>query len=361
MSNIANLHDTAAVLALPAGWLAPITPQQPCGPSLEYDHDYAVLAGRMAPRTDAQYGNFVGAAETPNWADIERDCQKLLLRTKDIYLLVWLCRARTRLRQAAGLADVLTMLAQLLHTWPDAVHPQRVVDGDYEPALCANALAALADPEGLLGDICDITLASHTALRLTVRDVERAFAVPRHPSAPTPDAVRQQLLDLRAAAREDEQSPIRLLGRASIQLRAIDAWAKDHLGDDAPVLRPLSRILDLFAEPVPPALPANPAVERTSADDRSAANLPAGTAAHDDAASPGTRAEVTRSIRAAREWLETHEPSSPASVLLKQAERMIGKRFSHIADAIPMDLLKRWDMDDETTEAAGSTGAGSVE
>lgn len=60
-----------------------------------------------------------------------------------------------------------------------------------------------------------------------------------------------------------------------------------------------------------------------------------------------TRNDVLLSIRGARQWLETHEPSSPVAVLLKQSERMVGKRFSQVADSIPFDLLKKWEIDEE--------------
>ena len=56
-----------------------------------------------------------------------------------------------------------------------------------------------------------------------------------------------------------------------------------------------------------------------------------------------TRADVLLSIRAARDWFESNEPSSPVAVLLKQAERMVGKRFSQVADSIPLDLMQKWE------------------
>jgi type VI secretion system protein ImpA len=46
-----------------------------------------------------------------------------------------------------------------------------------------------------------------------------------------------------------------------------------------------------------------------------------------------------------RVWIEHNEPSSPVSVLLKQAERMWGKRFSEVAGEIPPELLQAWDRD----------------
>lgn len=318
-------------------WLQPLSATEPCGPSLEYDHEYAMLFSRMVPQADAHYGSFVGTPEAPNWAEIERDCLRLLLRTRDINLLVWLCRARTRLGQAAGLVHVLGMLRELLYAWPDAMHPQLFIDGEPEPAIRANALAGLADPEGLLADVCEIVVSSNTAMRLTVRDVERAFAVPPPPGAPSLVSVTRQLRALRAAAQDTHQAPLMLLAQAAGHLHAIDAWARHRLGDDAPSLRALSRILDLFDEPRAKA-PAEPTVPMDSP-------LPARGAS---AAVPShrltrSRDEVLAGIRGAREWFEQHEPSSPVAVLLKQAERMVGKRFSQVADSIPLDLLQKWD------------------
>ena len=269
--------DPAAASRAPAAvadWLQPLSAQQPCGASLEYDPEYAVLLSRMLPRGEAQYGNFVGTPEAPNWAEIERDCRRLLLRTKDINLVILLARARTRLGQAGGLAQGLGMLAGLLHAWPEAVHPQLVVEGEFDPAVRANALAALADPDGLLGDVRDVLVAPHTALRLAVRDVERAFASPRASEAPSPESVAQQLADLRETAGDDAQAPVHQLALAAGEAHAIERWCRDHLNDDAPTLQPLLRVLDLFLPPqsaaasglADPAGTAELAAEPPSAD-----------------------------------------------------------------------------------------------
>jgi type VI secretion system protein ImpA len=327
-------------------WLHPIDPHAPCGPSLEYDHDYAVLRSRMVPRTEAQYGSFVGMPEAPPWSEIDRDCQRLLLRTKDINLLVWWCRARTRLGQAAGLAQVLALLHDLLQAWPEAIHPQRIIDGEPEPAVRANALAGLADLEGLLADVGEIVVASNTALRLTVRDVERAFAMPRPPDAASPESVTRQLAALHIESRGQPQAPVTLLARAAERVHAIDAWGRVNLGDDAPSLRALSRVLDLFRDPAGGAAAAPSSC--ASADARAVSVATPATLAIE----PGrtrSRDDVLASIRRSREWFEHHEPSSPVAVLLKQAERMVGKRFSQVADSIPLDLLQRW----ETTPDIG--------
>jgi len=319
---------------VPAAALQPLSAQEPCGPSLEYDPEYAVLLSRMSPRGDAQYGPFVGMPEAPNWAEIERDCRRLLLRTRDINLLVWLCRARTRLAQAAGLAQSLAALAAVLEAWPDAVHPQLVIEGERDPAVRANALAALADPEGLLGDVREIVVAANAARHLTVREVERAWSVQHPADAPSPESVAQQLAQLRLAANGDADAPVNLLAQASRTAEQIVAWTVRHLGHDALSLQALIHLLKPFneVETVPEARPATP---HEGERDRRIPGLP-------------TRDEVLQTIRSARMWFENHEPSSPVAVLLKQSERMVGQRFAQVADAIPLDLLHKWDSAGET-------------
>lgn len=118
----------------------------------------------------------------------------------------------------------------------------------------------------------------------------------------------------------------------------------------------LLRVLDLFLPPQPPAAVSDLADQTGTAE--LAAEAPAADPAPPFTAAPlpasdarASRDEVRHTLRAARHWFEVHEPSSPVAVLLKQAERMVGKRFSQVADAIPLDLLHKWEAaDDESQE-----------
>jgi type VI secretion system protein ImpA len=58
------------------------------------------------------------------------------------------------------------------------------------------------------------------------------------------------------------------------------------------------------------------------------------------------REQIRALLCQVRQWIEHHEPSSPITILIKQADRMWGKRFSEIATMIPPDLMKAWDSDD---------------
>ena len=327
--------------------LEPVTTEKPCGDDLEYDPEFVVLMTKAAPRSAAQYGDFVSEPEAINWADLERDCRRLLLRTRDIRVLVLLLRCRTWLGQAEGLRDGLSILAHLLTQWPDAIHPQLTVDGEVEPALRANALAALADPQGLMQDVRELAISGNTALRLQMRDVERSLGVPRPADALAPESVRQQLVALRG-----QQCPALAAVEVSAQLvAAIDDWAKANLADNCPDLGPLLRLLDLVSETTATAMPPTTAPPSKYPDAGEAEGEARGaftslvTSRHPREL-PHNREVALDHIRTAREWFEAHEPSSPVALLLRQAERLTGKRFDEVFQALPSDLVERWARDD---------------
>lgn len=325
----------------------PVDADRPCGDDLEYDPEFVVLQAKAAPRTSAQYGDFVAPAEPLNWTELERDCRRLLLRTKDIRLLMLFLRCRTRMNHAEGLRDGLALLYAMLTTYPAQIHPQLEVDGEEDPVLRANALAALTDPEGLLADVREIGLGGYNATRLQVRDVERALGVPRATDGLAPDSVRQQL----QAFRLHGVAAIAALDEACALALSVQHWCEENLTGFAPDLSAVSRLLRLVGNPElaqPAALPAElpfaaPAPARLLAPDPS----PIDTGVQPDfprdpAHMPVDRHAALMQIRSARAWFEDHEPSSPVSLLLRQAEHLVGKPFAEVFQAIPADLIERW-------------------
>lgn len=338
--------------------LPPISGASPCGESLEYDPEYAVLQARLEPKADVQYGDFSARPEAPDWSEVERDARRLLLRSKDITLLVWFTRARCRLGGAVGLLEGLMSLQAVLQAFPEQVHPQLELDGQSDPAVRANALAALCDPQGLLGDLRDVVVSGSTAFRLTVRDVERALAVPRPAYAPEPEGIKRQLADLHARG----DSSLHALLACGNCVLGIDHWGKASLNDDAPDLRPILSLLECLAsfartQGVAKKLEAegveagawHSGVHVTEGGagllrSHEVVALPAIGAVHAEVAQD--REQIRALLRQVREWVEHHEPSSPVAVVLKQADRMWGKRFSEVIHMVPADLMQAWDRDD---------------
>ncbi|WP_296229233.1 ImpA family type VI secretion system protein [Ralstonia sp. UBA689] len=343
----------------PAGhdWVAPIDADAPCGPDLEYDPEFVVLFARVAPKAEAQYGNFVGTPDPVNWSDIDRDCRRLMMRSKDVRLAILFARCRTRLAGATGLAEGTHLLAAWLAAFPKEIHPQLGADDDPDGALeiRMNALQALTDAEGLLGDVREIVLAKAMATRLQVRDVERAFAHPRPSDALAPESVNRQLADLRV------QQPANMAGfdEARHSLAEIQAWCTEHLYAYCPDLSPMERLLSRLACADAPTLhtvaehhaagasghaddgkPAQHTAQREESSPYHGPAEPAFGPAHQGA---GEREDAVAQIRQARLWFERHEPSSPIPVLLQRAEQFVGKRYAEIIQAIPAELLAQWE------------------
>ncbi|APA90023.1 type VI secretion system ImpA family N-terminal domain-containing protein (plasmid) [Paraburkholderia sprentiae WSM5005] len=355
-----NANTSAAMLRY-ADLLEPVSADAPCGPDLEYDPAFVMLQAAAAPRAEAQYGDFVGVPPTANWAEIERDCRVLLLRTKDIRLAVILLRCRTRLDGAAGLRDGLAFLMAMLECHGEALHPLPVFEGERDPAMFANAIGGLVEPDGTLADARDIPMPRAAGLQLHVRDIEKSFAIPRQKDALAPESVVRLLKE--GWGRRD--ATIAALVEAQCLTQRIAEWCEKTLGVDAPDLGPLSRALQPFArQQVDGGGACTPAATRAvNAQDNNntvpgsaslavaTATLPPAQAPADvpadvpgtTAPSPTDRWSALAAIQETRMWFEQNEPSSPVIVLLRQSERMVGKRFSELAHIIPADLLAKWD------------------
>ncbi|ASV97594.1 ImpA family type VI secretion system protein [Paraburkholderia aromaticivorans] len=338
-------------------WMTPVDPSAPCGVDLEYDPEFVVLSAQVAAKMDAQYGDFVGSPEPINWSDVERDCRRLMMRSKDIRLAVLFTRCRTRLGAAPGLAEGLGLLASWLTVFADTVHPQPGVDDDKDAALeiRMNALQALTDTDGLLSDVRDIALARSSATRLQVRDVERAFAQPRPSDALSVESVTRQLEDVRV------QQPALMAGfdAALESLDVIDTWNRERLGEFAADLAALTRMLERvvgegsdaahavsllegeIASPEFDGVPATAALDAAtpeSPQQEAQSGVAGRTLSGRDAA--------LQSIRDARHWFERHEPSSPIPILLFRAEQFVGKRYVEAVKAIPAELIAEWAKDE---------------
>ncbi|WP_250536695.1 type VI secretion system protein TssA [Caballeronia sp. AZ10_KS36] len=336
-------------------WMSPIDPAEPCGADLEYDPEFVVLSSQVAVRPEAQYGDFVGVPEPINWSDVDRDCRRLMMRSKDMRLAVLFMRCRTRLAGAQGLAEGLGLLAEWLDAFPESIHPRQGADDDEDAALeiRMNALQALTDTDGLLSDVREIALTRSSAVRLQMRDVERAFAHPRPSDALAPESVTRQIEDLRV------QQPGMLAGfdAAAHSLKRIEAWCREHLDAYLPDLSPLARLVDRVV--TTGARVATIAVEEAAPEPAAAAGAAPATdaASEEGAATAAVVPEPVRTtrtatpdryaalelIREARQWFERHEPSSPIPVLLRRAELFVGKRYAEVVKAISPDMLEQWE------------------
>lgn len=244
--------------------------------------------------------------------------------------------------------------------YPNAIHPQLLATEDItaEEAAVArsNALAALLDHEGVIADIRGITLSNNAAIRLQVRDVERSLSASRPADALAPESVRQQLADLEARG----TLPLDAFRQAAETTERLQRHARETLNDQAPNLSRLTQLLallpgairtttpEILPQPVAEQ-PESTTIVHTEQISSEQIALPVHIA---EEISPMSGAEprqirdrndALERLRVIRRWFEHSEPSSPTIPLLRQAERLVGKRFSEVINEIPVELLEKWD------------------
>ena len=137
------------------------------------------------------------------------------------------------------------------------------------------------------------------------------------------------------------------LGGLPAQVAQLDALLTDRVGTASPEFRPLRLLVQALAETVT-AAGAAPAVASPSAAAAAVGDLPAGMvlvpagavgAPAVVMAPPGeitSRDDAIRQLERVCAWLERHEPSHPAPLLIRRAQRLMRKSFFEIIrDLVP--------------------------
>lgn len=316
--------------------LATLGDSAPCGPDLEYDSAFLALEEAARGKAEQQFGDTIIPAEDPDWRKVQTLSSELLTRTKDIRVAVHLLRASTRLQGLAAAADGLRLIHGLLSQYWDSVHPMLDVEDNNDPTMRLNALAPLVDGASFLHDLRKAPIGAGRS-GLTGRDIELASgkAQPNEGESVTPmPGILQALQDAEA----QQPGLVAALAGMTQTVAAIDAVIGERASISGPEFRPLKVLTQTISDA---------AGRASGAADESAAAadvggdpaLATGGAAHMAVAQPGvlrSREDAIQALEKVCEWLETHEPSNPAPLLIRRAQRLMSKSFVEIIrDLVP--------------------------
>jgi len=299
----------------------PLDPEAPCGADLSYDPAFLALEDAARGKPEQQFGETLIAAQEPDWRVVFDSALALLTRTRDLRLAVLLARAGARLHGLSSYAQALSLVADWLESQWDHVIPPLDADDHLDPTMRLNALAPLADPATGLADLRSAALGGGR-LPLSVRQVELAAgkAVPHGDEAlPTQDGVLQALRSIEAQA----PGLLALLRQVQADARRIDAVVSNRapgLGPDLKALQALAHTLGQAA-----------ALAEGGAEAAAPVDAGMAFAAQDTprpAAAPGDlrhREDVVRTLDRVCEWIERNEPTNPAPLLIRRAQRLMSK------------------------------------
>jgi type VI secretion system protein ImpA len=320
----------------PDALLEPLDPGEPCGPDLELegDLDFANGIARVEGLLPAAFftRDDEGRLQPFDRGTIEFDKERkalaaLLDRTRDLRVVALLARLAILDRDLAGFAAALRAVAGLLVARWEDVHP-RGEDGDY--GLRSAVLQSLDDMPTVILPLQHVPLAQsrrHGAITfraLMIADGEVAGredepgldrgTIERVIEEAEPEILAARLAEVTgviAAVASIRDATVAGGGHAaSVNLERLGQFA--------------GRIRDLLARPVPDAAPE----EAAAGEGEPAAEAGAAPAA--SRTGLASLAQASAALAAAGLYLRRREPSSPAEVLVRQAQALVGKPFLEV-------------------------------
>lgn len=328
-------------------FVEPIEAESPCGPDCEYDNEFLALSQAVVGKPEQQFGDTVIPAVPPDWRQVDNLAQALLGRTKDLRIVAWLTLANTQLNGLTAFAGGLKLMVTLCERYWDEVHPRIEVDGDTDPYLRMNAISAFTGGSEFSGEDQLLqalrgSVLTKAPVTLTYRDLELTFN--KAPDATYSQAQLESILSDSLAA-----------GNTNVPL-VQDAWqsyqALLKLVDervttgDAPDMERLGAVLKPVAQGIERMKSSSSAESSDGDADAASENgmgegVPAGASRGGIPGQVSSREDARRALERVCDYLERHEPSNPASLFARRAQRMLDMSFLDIMRELSPDSMNQ--------------------
>lgn len=335
---------------------APISDDEPAGPDLEElgDPDYWQFTGAIETELPTNFEAFYEQRQSVVTYDERiKTCYELLERTRDIRLMVWLAKLTILGRDFKGFVDSVETLVQLLDAQWDTVHPLPF-EGDQ--TMRSVNLERLDERPSVELPLMYVRLIEDQTGTVSFRDhlVAVGEAQPREGERfRSAEDIKKTLTRCDVEKITEARDRIDALRET---LKRLGALWMDKVGFDQPMqLQRLPALADRIYEFL------NSAVAERRPD--LAADGPEGAAQEDGPAegggegAPGGGVETTlatlsvprgavqdvrdvvNALAAVSLYFETVEPSSPARLLVKQSERLVGRSYIEVVQTLLPDYF----------------------
>ena len=321
----------------PAVPLPDISADEPAGPNLEFDAEFAEFERNAQGKPEQQYGSTVVPAEEPDWKQVVAGAWALLERTYDLRVLARLAVGRLQREGMVGYAETLALIRQMLETRWSSVHPQLDPEDDNDPTLRANALLMVAEPLRVMRTLRTMPLArSARAGTVSWRDIAistGAVEVEEEGAKMAPGIIAAAFRETDAAARAVLQAALAsAVDSAAAISTAFDEAAGYGTGPDLAELVKLLRDMQRMVVSHTPAADEaamDPVEVETAPDSPGEPERPRQAGGTSIASlGPVTRREdAMRLLDLVIEYYERNEPSSPLPLLIARARRLADKDF----------------------------------
>jgi type VI secretion system protein ImpA len=316
----------------------PISIEAPCGPDLEDDLDFMNATARLEVALPAAYfrrdddGRQIAFDRTSiEFPAAFADLGKLLQRSRDLRVFVLAAKLTILNRDVPGFAASLSAMADLLGSYWEEMHP-RAMDGDF--VMREVALQGLDELATVVLPLQHAPLFVSRRIgpfmfrsQLVASGETKLVEGEQHPDAGT---IQAALGEVEAEDLVAVLSQINAARDALTRLRTI--WL-EKVGVDHPLGFPrLATLLDQIAAFLDVAV-ARRVPGHQAAGPEPLATGPQGSAANTASFSPGSLSSILHvkdTLDACLGYFRKTEPSSPAVLLIGQAQQLIGKSLIEV-------------------------------
>lgn len=345
-----------------ADFLQEISPEEPCGPNLEYDPSFLELEQAILGKPEVQYGDVITPAVPPEWKTVNKLALELLGRSRDLRLVGPLLRAALALRGVVGFSDGLLLIQQLLLERWDSVHPQLDPDDDMDPMLRINSLAILAEMSTTIKELKESPLVVLPGLGpFTLRDLDIALGELSAAEGVEKISVASISLAMHDLDTEAFSKAFEALKQAHDSATGIEKILLQKVGASQTLnldllVKSLKRGRDFFADCQAQMSGGDVVVNDDGVDSESVSSVAARSTSGKPAMSGEilTRDDVANMIEKICAYYQKYEPSSPVPLVLQRAKRLVRKNFFEIMEDLAPDGLH------QVTMVAGASSSNEV-
>ncbi|WP_028455961.1 type VI secretion system protein TssA [Chitinilyticum litopenaei] len=307
----------------------PVSAEQPSGENLEYSSEFFSLETLTQGTPEQQFGDTIIPGAEPDWTAARKLSTDLLQRSKDLRLAAILAQSLVATEGLPALHPALLLTEELLSKqWP-CLHPE-LEDGDATFRL--NALSALNDSESLLKLIRQtafLPLRGHDPIRIL--DIENLHSPGQSSNLQLGDLQRHVHAQAEAACRLADT-----LRDCLACCQRIESAVESHIPVYSSLTGNLQQLLRVVLNHLPddsPAPATEPAPEHsTGATPDSGA--PAVPVSASSVTAISSRADIDRLLDLMCDYLARHEPSNPAPLLLRRAQKVLSMDFLQLMNEL---------------------------
>ncbi|CAH3444280.1 type VI secretion system protein TssA [Enterobacter cloacae complex sp. S4] len=311
-------------------FLAPISPDNPCGENLEYDADFQAMNQASLGKAEQQFGDTIIPAEPADWNTVEKYATSLLTRTKDLRVLLALTHAWTRRRGLAGYADGLLLVQEAIARYWEPLYPLLEEYGETDPFYRINALAGLSDKSDLTVAVRNASLLRSNGDEISLRDAQ-ALLDGSKTECPDYPGGRPRLIDELARGDQPGTAAVIVINE---RLLAIRELLIGHLGESGvPEMEQLLKTVGLVASAcqvtdISKLLPNRDA--QAQAEQQPTATQPVQPVTDWRSVQVTSRADAQLMLEKAKQYFAQYEPSHPAPLMIERVQRLSELNFMDI-------------------------------